>query len=113
LTYNRNRLGDILTGTMIQLPAVWVLAALAVLLFGLLPRWSLVAWAAPAVCLLLLLVGPTLQLSQWLMDVSPFTHVPHVPGGAVTATPLIALTVVAVVLASAGLGGLRRRNIPD
>jgi ABC-2 type transport system permease protein len=77
------------------------------------PRWSLVAWTAPAICLLVLLVGGTLELRQWVLDVSPFTHVPHVPGGSVTATPLVALTVVALLLTFAGLGGLRRRNIPD
>jgi ABC-2 type transport system permease protein len=113
LTYDRSRLGDLITGTMLQLPAVWVLAAIAVLLFGVLPRWSLVAWAPPAVCLLVLLVGGTLELSQWVLDISPFTHVPHVPGGSVTATPLVSLTVVALALTFAGLGGLRRRNIPD
>ena len=109
LVYTDGDFGDILGGAMLQLPAVWVLSAVAVLLFGLLPRWSLVAWAAPAVCLLILLVGETLQLSQWLLDVSPFTHVPHLPG-TVSATPLVTLLAVAVVL---GVVGLRRRNIPD
>jgi ABC-2 type transport system permease protein len=98
---------------MLQLPAVWVMAAVAVLLFGLLPRWSMVAWAAPAVSLLILLVGETLRLNQWLLDVSPFTHVPHLPGGTITATPLITLTAVALALGAAGIAGLRRRNIPD
>ena len=113
LVYTKGHLGDILGGTIIQLPAVWVLAGLAVLLFGLLPRWSMLAWAAPAACLLILLVGETLQLDQWLLDISPFTHIPHVPGGAVALTPLITLTAVAVVLGGLGIGGLRRRNIPD
>ncbi|NMO54952.1 ABC transporter permease [Actinoplanes sp. TBRC 11911] len=113
LTYDRARLGDILTGTMVQLPAVWVLAAIAVLLFGVVPRLSLVAWAPPAICLLVLLVGGTLRLDQWVLDISPFTHVPHVPGGSVTALPLVTLTAVALVLTFTGLGGLRRRNIPD
>jgi ABC-2 type transport system permease protein len=45
--------------------------------------------------------------------VSPFTHVPHLPGGEVTMTPLVTLTLVAVVLTAVGFGGLRRRNIPD
>jgi ABC-2 type transport system permease protein len=113
LTYDPGRLGALITGTMLQLPAVWVLAAIAVLLFGLLPRWSLVAWAPPAICLLVLLVGGTLQLDQWVLDISPFTHVPHVPGGSVTALPLVTLTVVALALTFTGLGGLRRRNLPD
>jgi ABC-2 type transport system permease protein len=104
--------GRILGGTMLELPAVWVLAAVAVLLFGLLPQWAPAAWAAPAICLLILLVGETLQLDQWLLDISPFTHVPHVIGGSVPATPVIILVAVAVVLAGGGLAGLRRRGLP-
>jgi ABC-2 type transport system permease protein len=113
ITYGHGELGGIVAGTLLQLPAVWVLAAIAVLIFGLLPRWSLVAWAAPAICLLILLVGETLQLNHYLLDISPFTHIPHLPGGSVPATPLITLIVVAVVLAVVGAAGLRRRNIPE
>ena len=46
------------------------------------------------------------------MDISPYTHLPHLPGGEVTATPLVVLTVVAAALAVAGLAGLRRRDMP-
>ncbi|MGK5680601.1 ABC transporter permease [Actinoplanes sp. URMC 104] len=113
LAYPDGDLGAILAGTVVQLPAVWVLAALAVLVFGLVPRLSAVAWAPPAICLLILLVGQTLQLDQWVLDLSPFTHVPHLPGGDVSATPLITLTLLAALLTAAGIAGLRRRNIPD
>jgi ABC-2 type transport system permease protein len=106
------RLSGALGGTMAQLPAVWVLAAVAVVLFGLLPRWAPVAWGALAICLLILLVGTTLQLNQWILDISPFTHVPHLPGGHATATPFVVLTVVAAALAAGGLTALRRRDIP-
>jgi ABC-2 type transport system permease protein len=113
LTYTDGSLGGILAGTMVQLPAVWVMAAVAVLLFGLLPRYSMAAWGAPAIGLLVLLVGETLRLDQWVLDVSPFTHVPHLPGGDVNVPPLVMLTLVAVLLTAAGFAGLRRRNIPD
>jgi ABC-2 type transport system permease protein len=106
------QLGNALSGTMAQLPAVWVIGAVAVLLFGLLPRWAPVAWGVLGVCVLVMLVGTTLQLSQWILDISPFTHVPHLPGGDAVATPFIVLVLVAVVLAAAGLTGLRRRDIP-
>jgi ABC-2 type transport system permease protein len=112
LTYTQGDLGDIVGGVMMQLPAVWVLAAVTMLLFGLLPRWSPAAWAAPVICLLVLLLGQELQLNQWLLDVSPFTHVPHLPGD-IAVLPLVNLTGVAIVVAAAGLVGLRRRNIPD
>ena len=102
----------ILGGALAQLPAVWVLAAIAVLLSGLLPRFAAVSWGALAVCLLVGLVGSALQLDQWLVDISPFTHIPHLPGGTPTATPLVALSAVAALLTVAGLAGLRRRDIP-
>jgi ABC-2 type transport system permease protein len=113
VTYGQGEVGDIVAGTLLQLPAVWVLAASSVLVFGRWPKWSPVAWAGPAVCLLILLVGETLQLNHYLLDISPFTHIPHRPGGNVPATPLVTLTVLALALATLGAVSLRRRSIPD
>jgi ABC-2 type transport system permease protein len=107
------QLPAILGGTLAQLPAVWVLAATAVLLTGLLPRFAAVAWGALAACLLVLLLGSTLGLDQWVLDLSPFTHVPHLPGGDLTWTPLVVLSVVAAAGIAAGLIGLRRRDVPQ
>ena len=102
----------VLGGAVAQLPAVWVLAGIAVLLFGVVPRLASIAWSALAVCLLVLFVGAALQLSQWVLDVSPFTHIPHLPGGEATATPFVTLTVIAVLLGAVGLAGFRRRDVP-
>jgi len=101
-----------LGAAMVQLPAVWVLAAVAVALVGLLPRFAAASWGALALCLLFGLVGAALQLSQWLPDISPFSHIPKVPGGAVSVTPLVSLIAVAVALGAAALIGLRNRGIP-
>ncbi|MEV4754860.1 ABC transporter permease [Micromonospora sp. NPDC049559] len=102
----------VLAGAMVQLPGVWVLAAVAVVFFGLLPRVAAASWGALAICMLISIVGPALRLDQWILDVSPFTHLPHLPGGEATATPLVTLTLLAALLAAAGLLGLRRRDIP-
>jgi len=107
------QLPPVLGGVLAQLPAVWVLTAVAVLLFGVLPRFAAVAWGALAACVLLLLVGTTLRFNQRVLDLSPFTHTPHLPGGDLTWTPLVALTAVAVVVVAAGLTGFRRRNVPS
>jgi len=101
----------VLAGAVVQLPAAWVLAAVAVALVGVAPRLAPAAWGALAVCLLLGLVGAALGLDQWLLDLSPFTHVPRIPGAAVSTAPLIVLAAVAVLLAAAGLVGLRRRDV--
>jgi ABC-2 type transport system permease protein len=107
-----HQLSRVLEGALVQVPAVWVLAAVAVALVGLAPRFAAVAWGALGVCVVLGLVGAALQLDQWVMDLSPFTHVPKVPGDALSATPLVLLLALAAALGGAGLAGLRRRGIP-
>jgi len=103
----------LLGAALVQLPAVWVLTAVTLALFGLLPGYSVtVSWGVLGVCLLIGLVGPSVQLSHWVLDISPFVHVPRLPGGALSATPLAWLAAVVVVVAAAGLTGIRRRDIP-
>ena len=97
---------------LVQLPAVWVLTGITVLVFGLAP--GLVhGRLGRARCVFLLLgqLGPIFELPQWAMDLSPFTHMPKLPGGELTATPLVWLTLVAAALIAAGLTGFRRRDI--
>jgi ABC-2 type transport system permease protein len=101
----------VLAGALVQLPAVLVLSGTAMALFGLLPRLAPASWAALAVFALLVLLGPLMQLSQWILDVSPFTHIPKVPGADVSATPLVWLLAVTAVLIAAGLAGFRRRDL--
>jgi ABC-2 type transport system permease protein len=55
--------------------------------------------------------GPLLRLPQWVMDISPFTHVPKLPGATVHAAPLLWLTLAAAILAGAGLAALRQRDV--
>jgi ABC-2 type transport system permease protein len=105
------QLPRLLGAALVQLPAAWVLAAIVVVLFGFAPRLAMAGWGTLAACLLLGQLGPVLKLSQWAMDVSPFTHVPKLPGGDPTATPLISLTLLAALLTVAGLAGFRRRDI--
>ncbi|WNM41648.1 ABC transporter permease [Micromonospora halotolerans] len=93
-------------------PAAWVLAGLAVLLYGLLPRLAPTAWAVLAVCVLLGQLGAVLELDQWLLDLSPFTHTPQVLRDTWSATPLWTLAAVALALTAAGLTAFRRRDVP-
>jgi ABC-2 type transport system permease protein len=101
----------LLAAALVQLPAAWILAGLGAALFGLAPRLAALTWAGLIACVLLLELGALLGLSQWLVDVSPFAHVPKLPGTAFTATPLLWLTGIAVALGAAGLAGFRRRDI--
>ncbi len=46
-----------------------------------------------------------------VMDVSPFTHIPRIPGASLSATPLVWLVGVAAAATAAGLVGFRQRDI--
>ncbi|MEJ2854342.1 MULTISPECIES: ABC transporter permease [unclassified Saccharothrix] len=112
------RVGDVggqvarLVGSALaHVPAVWVVAGIALLLFGLFPKLASMSWAFLVAFLVLGQLGPLLDLDQWALDLSPFTHIPKVPGADLAATPLVWLTVVAAAFVAVGIGGFRRRDI--
>jgi ABC-2 type transport system permease protein len=105
------QVSSLLGASLVQLPATWVLAGIGVALFGLAPRLTTLAWAGLIVCVLLLLIGAAVGLNQAVIDVSPFTHVPKLPGGTITGAPMVWLTAIAALLTAGGLLGLRRRDI--
>ncbi|NLT57315.1 MAG: ABC transporter permease [Actinomycetales bacterium] len=101
----------LLAAGLVQFPAAGVIAGLGTALFGLVPRASQLTWAALVACLVLLELGALLGLDQWVVDVSPFAHVPKLPGSAVETAPLAWLVAVSVVLVGVGLAGFRRRDV--
>jgi len=106
-----SQIGRVLGGALVQLPAAWVLTGIVVVAFGFAPRLVVAGWAGLLGFLLLAEIGPLLELDQWVMDVSPYAHVPKIPGAEFTATPMVTLTVVAALLTAAGLAGFRRRDV--
>ncbi|MFB7833336.1 ABC transporter permease [Streptomyces sp. NPDC056056] len=110
LSYGRDA-GAVLGASLAQLPAVWTLAGLAVLLWGTAPRAATAAWGAAGLCLALGWIGPALDLPQAALNLSPFGHLPKLPGPDTAWTPVLALTALAAALVAAGLAGLRRRDV--
>ncbi|MFF7792999.1 ABC transporter permease [Streptomyces sp. NPDC007991] len=103
--------GPILGACLVQLPAIWVIGGVAVLLHGVLPRAAAAAWGVAGAVLLIGWVGPALDVPQAVLDLSPFGHLPKLPGGSMEWGPVVVLTGLAVVLVAAGLAGLRRRDL--
>ncbi len=104
-------LGPLLAAALVQLPAVWVVGGLAVLLYGLTPRLAPAAWAVAGAVLLLGWIGPALDLPQEVLNISPFGHLPKLPGGDMEWGPVLVLAEIAAVLVTTGLAGLRRRDM--
>jgi len=108
------QLPKLLGAAAARLPAALVLPAVAILLFGLL-AWesTALAWTAVALAGVIAAFGPPLQWPTWTMDISPFTQIPKLPGGTVSAEPLLWLCGIALTISTAGLAGLRRRDLGD
>jgi len=104
-------LGPILGACLVQVPAIWTLGSLAVLLYGLSPHLAPCAWGVAGLALLLGWIGPALNVPQTVLDLSPFGHLPKLPGGDMAWTPVLVLTGLAGVLVAGGLAGLRRRDM--
>lgn len=104
-------LRKLLGAGLVQVPAVLVLAGLTVLLFGLAPRWVTAAWGAVAASLVIGQLGQILRLEGWVTGLSPYSHLPQMPGSEMRILPLVVLSGLAAVLAAAGITGFRRRDI--
>ncbi|MFI1482028.1 ABC transporter permease [Streptomyces sp. NPDC020747] len=110
LGYGQN-LPSVLGACLVQLPAIWTIGGLAVLLHGVSPTVAPGAWGAAGAVLLLGWIGPALDLPDTLLDLSPFGHLPKLPGGEMAWTPMLVLTGIAIALVGVGLGALRRRDL--
>ena len=95
----------------VQLPAVWLPAAVTVALFGIAPRFSPVAWGVLVGFIALYLIGSLSGFPQWLLDLEPFAHIPRVTGGDFTAVPLLWLLLIDIALIALGMAGFRRRDV--
>src|SRR5680860_38473 len=102
---------EMLGYALVYLPAVLVLAALAVLLIGWLPRFALAAWGVLAVCIVVGWLGGLLEFPSWFENLSPFTHTPAVPTDDVAITPLVVLGLLVTLATSLGVVGFRRRDV--
>ncbi|WP_217177709.1 ABC transporter permease [Streptomyces sp. AC495_CC817] len=103
--------GPILGACLVQVAGVWVIGGAAVLLHGLSPRAATVAWGLAGAVLLIGWIGPALDAPGAVLDLSPFGHLPKLPGGTMDWTPVLTLTGITVVLVAGGLAGLRRRDV--
>jgi ABC-2 type transport system permease protein len=105
------RLPAVLTVAALQLPAIWMLAAVTIALFGLVPRFTPVAWGALVAFIALYLLGSLDGLPHWLINLQPFTHAQRTPGGPFDATPVIWLLLIDAALLVVGLLAFRRRDL--
>jgi len=92
-------------------PALWVMAALTLLILAVRPGLAGAPWAVLGFSVFALMFGETLRLPDWLVDLSPFAHVPLVPAEDYAWTSALGLTAVAAALTAAAFAAFRRRDV--
>src|SRR5699024_10980642 len=104
-------LGTFLKAGFAHLPAMWIMVGLAVLLIGLVPKLTSLAWVYLGYSFFVVYLGDMLQLPDWMNNLSPFGHIPQVPIEDIKITKMLILVLIALILIIAGFVGYNKRDI--
>ncbi|MFK4089445.1 ABC transporter permease [Kribbella sp. NPDC020789] len=105
-------LPGLLAATLVRLPAVLVLAAVAALMYGFAPRpAAVVAYAALGLCFVLEFAVELFDASPSILKISPYAQTPGLPVAEFSSAPVVSLIAIALLLGGLGLFGLRRRDL--
>lgn len=94
-----------------QAPAVWVVVALVLLLLAVQSRWAVLGWGLVVLFGTLGQIGELLRLPDWVLQLSPYSHVPKMPAEPFDWGSALALAVVGVVIVVLALMRYRTRDI--
>ena len=92
-------------------PAALLIGALAALIYAVSPSHASAGWALLVVSLILAQLGRALGLSHWIVDLSPFTHSPNLPGRAAHLKADAVLVTLATLATLGGLVAFSRRDV--
>lgn len=104
------KLAMVVASAAVQLPAVWLLSAVTLCVFGVASRFTPVAWGVLISFIALYLIGSLARFPQWLLDLEPFGHIPRI-GADFNAVPLLWLLAIDVGLVILGALAFRRRDL--
>jgi len=103
--------GRLVASSVAQAPAVWTVAGLAVLGFAFRSRWTFLGWGLVVLFGTIGQIGELLDLPQWVLDLSPYSHSPRMPLEDFQLGPALALTAIAAVLVVVAWQRYRTRDI--
>ncbi|MDZ5710862.1 ABC transporter permease [Jeotgalibacillus sp. HH7-29] len=101
----------VITAGLVYLPAIWVMVGIGTLFTGYKPSITSIAWGYLIYSFLVVYLGGLLQLPEWPGKLSPFGHVPQIPGEDLSLIPLLLLTLFAAILYTAGVYSYKQRDL--
>ncbi len=109
--HDGSRIVAILAAGITMAAGVAVLGAIAFLLCASVPRWAVLAWVPMVFSVVASLLATALDLPAWVVDLSPFQHVPSMPAASFEPLPVILLCLVTAAVVAAGLLALPHRDV--
>lgn len=102
---------DTLLQALVAVPAVWTVVAISIAVIGAHPSAPIAAWAGVLLSYVLTILGPTFKLSDSILAISPFWHVPRVAEGDAAWWGLVWISIPTILFVTIGFVGFRRRDI--
>jgi ABC-2 type transport system permease protein len=94
-----------------QLSGLFLLGALARLVYGVASRWATLAWLTVVFCFVIVMFGQLLHFPQRVIDVSPFSHLAAVPAVPMSWAPFLLVLGIAVAMSGGGLLAFQHRDV--
>jgi ABC-2 type transport system permease protein len=111
VTGDGGRIGPFTFDTLAYAAPSLVLAGLARLLYGVLPRWASVTWAGLGLGVAMVFFGPLFHMPGWVQGISPYHHLALVPAEPFRWAPFLLLLLVAGALSGVGQMAFARRDV--
>jgi ABC-2 type transport system permease protein len=103
--------GNLVPAALVQAPAVCLVVTLTALAWAYRSAWTYAGWALLALFLTLGQLGELLQLPGWLIDLSPYTHVPAMPVEDFRLAPTLVTSALVAIGVAATWQQYRMRDI--
>ncbi len=105
-------LGQYAIAALSYAPALLLFAGIMALFVGAIPRIAIgVTWAAFVFVAVVSQFGVLLKFPDWVINISPFSHIEAAPADDIAVGPLVIFVVIAFGLLLTGLVAFRRRDI--
>jgi ABC-2 type transport system permease protein len=102
---------SVLQQGLAEIPALWLLVGIALATIGANPTLRLLAWLAIVATFGLTILGPSLELPDRILEISPLWHVPNVAAANPDYLGVFVVATIAAILIAIGFIGFRRRDI--
>ena len=103
--------GFVMSSSMVYVPALWLITAVLVLIFGAVPKLSGAIWGYFGFCFLIMFIGRMGVLPAAVGYISPVEFVPILPVESVNWLPLSIKMLVTAILTTVGIFAYTKRDI--